>query len=380
MIPSPPPADEPRHHGEYNMKKKTVWITAAIIGLGALAVVLALAFTHWNKDGKKERRTVPQYTLEELENADITATEATNADSNESAGTTLNNDQWEELAESLFQEIRFWSSHDNKSKTEARLSTYDRIELWRKEHKLEKDDITKIFVKTIQDYFLEVEKKSENKKLMMWHRYAISLLHYYPPPQKQFMELVQKTAELEPDYVEMVIYGYINAYPDWIFDDKPILEIINKTDSTTYRLSGVCFDLTKQILKEKDENRRKRLLHKALEWAFQDDKLEIFHDLDRILLDHCEDYAAHPGRKLQLEKDLKQREEARKYTLSYLRSKYALEHFGEGDEALEVLYKLDMDDKVKSRILEKMNEIKKAGKDPSAIYTKEFFDELNNVK
>ena len=81
-----------------------------------------------------------------------------------------------------------------------------------------------------------------------------------------------------------------------------------------------------------------------------------------------------------MEKDLKQREEARKYTLSYLRSKYALEHFGEGDEALEVLYKLDMDDKVKSRILEKMNEIKKAGKDQSAIYTKEFFDELNNVK
>ena len=325
------------------MKKKTVWITAAIIGLGALAVVLALAFTHWNKDGKKERRTVPQYTLEELENADITATEATNADSNESAGTTLNNDQWEELAEFLFQEIRFWSSHDNISKTKARLSTYDRIELWRKEHKLEKDDITKIFVKTIQDYFLEVEKKSENKKLMMWHRYAISFLHDYPPPQKQFMELVQKTAELEPDYVEMVIYGYINAYPDWIFDDKPIIEIIYKTDSTTYRLSRVCVNSINQILKEKDENRRKRLLHKALEWAFQDDKLEIFHDLDRILLDHCEDYAAHPGRKLQLEKNLKRHEEARNYNWVYRRTKYALEHFGEGDEAFEMLYKMDTD-------------------------------------
>ncbi len=362
------------------MKKKTVWITAAIIGLGALAVVLALAFTHWNKDGKKERRTVPQYTLEELENAEITVTEAANADANESAGSSRNNDQWEELAESLMRELRFWSSHDDRRESETRISTDEFLERWRTEKKLEKDDMTYLFVKTIQDYFGELEKESDNKKLMMWHRYAVSGLQYYPPPQKQFMELVQKTAELEPDYVEMVIYGYINAYPDWIFDDKPILEIINKTDSTTYRLSGVCFDLKKQILKEKDENRRKRLLHKALEWAFQDDKLEIFHDLDRILLDHCEDYAAHPGRKLQLEKDLKQHEEARKYTLSYLRSKYALEHFGEGDEALEVLYKLDMDDKVKSRILEKMNEIKKAGKDPSAIYTKEFFDELNNVK
>ena len=362
------------------MKHKTGIIITAIIGLGALAVVLALVFTHWNPDGKKERRTVPQYTLEELENADITATEATNADSNESAGTTLNNDQWEELAESLFQAIRFWSSLDDMSKSEARISRYEHLERWREEHKLEKDDMTYLFVKTIQDYFGELEKESENKKLMMWHRYAISYLGYCPPPQKQFMELIQKTAELEPDCVEWVIYGYINAYPDWIFDDKPIIEIIYKTDSTTYRLSSVCVNSINQILKEKDENRRKRLLHKALEWAFQDDKLEIFHDLDRILLDHCEDYAAHPGRKLQLEKDLKQREEARKYILSYLRSKYALEHFGEGDEALEMLYRLDMDDKVKSRILEKMNEIKKAGKDPSAIYTKEFFDELNNVK
>jgi hypothetical protein len=203
--------------------------------------------------------------------------------------------------------------------------------------------MTYLFVKTIQDYFGELEKESENKKLMMWHRYAISYLGYCPPPQKQFMELIQKTAELEPDCVELVIYGYINAYPDWIFDDKPIIEIIYKTDSTTYRLSSVCVNSINQILKEKDENRRKRLLHKALEWAFQDDKLEIFHDLDRILLDHCEDYAAHPGRKLQLEKDLKRHEEARNYNWVYRRTKYALEHFGEGDEAFEMLYKMDTD-------------------------------------
>jgi hypothetical protein len=372
------------------MKHKTGIIITAILVICLLAVVLALVFTHWNTDGKKERRTVPQYTLEELENADITATEATNADSNESAGTTLNNDQWEELAESLFQEIRFWSSHDNISKTEARLSTYDRIELWRKEHKLEKDDITKIFVKTIQDYFLEVEKKSENKKLMMWHRYAISYLGYCPPPQKQFMELVQKTAELEPDYVEMVIYGYINAYPDWIFDDKPIIEIIYKTDSTTYRLSSVCVNSINQILKEKDENRRKRLLHKALEWAFQDDKLEIFHDLDRILLDHCEDYAAHPGRKLQLEKDLKRHEEARNYNWVYRRTKYALEHFGEGDEAFEMLYKMDTDLKLhdgeweraerEKRLKEGFEEAEKRGIDLSNVLGPELYKKYQSFK
>jgi hypothetical protein len=84
------------------MKHKTgIIITAILCGLCLLAFVLVLAFTHWNTDGKKERRTVPQYSLEELENAEMTVTEATNADSNRSAGTSLNNDQWEELAESL---------------------------------------------------------------------------------------------------------------------------------------------------------------------------------------------------------------------------------------------------------------------------------------
>ena len=170
--------------------------------------------------------------------------------------------QKEELTEALFQTMNQWLSDDVMS--DNRPSSYDRLESWRKAHKLEKEDMTNIFVKTIQDYYSELEKKSENKKLKKWHHIAINKLAYYPLPQKQFMELVQKTAELEPDYVEMVIYGYINAYPDWIFDDKRILEIINKTDSTTYRLSGVCFDLKKQILKEKDIQCLKVQLEKFL--------------------------------------------------------------------------------------------------------------------
>lgn len=362
------------------MKKKTVCITAAGLGFCLLAIVLALAFTQWNADGKKGQRMLPQYMLEELENAEITATEATNDDSNGSAGTLMNNDQWEELAESLMRELRFWSSHDDRRKSETRISTDEFLERWRTEKELKKDDMTYLFVKTIQDYFGELEKKSENKKLKMWHRYAISGLRYYPPPQKQFMELIQKAAELEPDCVELFIYQYIMAYPDWVFDDKPIIEIIYQTNTKTNRLTDVRVNLINQIRKEGDENRRKRLLHKALEWAFQDDMLEIFHDLDRMLLDHCEDYATHPGRKLQLEKDLKHHEENGKYNWGYLRSKYALEHFGEGDEALEMLYRLDMDGKLKLRIMERVEELKKARKDPSSLYSKEFLDELNNVQ
>ena len=291
------------------------------------------------------------------------------------------NNQKEELTESLFQAIRFWSSLDDMSHEEARLSHYDRIERWRKEHKLEKDDMTKIFVKTIQDYFLEVEKKSESKKLNTWHSYALFYIRYYPLPQKEFMELIQKTFQSEPESVKRIVPGYISAYPDWVFDDKTIIEVISKSDSKTYRFSGICVDLINQILKERDETRKKKLLDKAFEWSLRDDMLDIFHNLDRTLLDHYDkDYATHPGRMLQLKKDLKRYEKAKNYDWVYRRTKYALEHFGEGDEALELLSKLDKDDKLKRRMEERIDEIKKAGKDPSSVNIKELLDELYNEK
>ena len=77
-----------------------------------------------------------------------------------------------------------------------------------------------------------------------------------------------------------------------------------------------------------------------------------------------------------MEKDLKHYEKAKNYDWSYLRRKYALEHFGEGDEALDMLYKLDTDDKLQWHILNAMDEIKKAGKDPSSLYSKEFLEKL----
>ena len=235
--------------------------------------------------------------------------------------------------------------------------------------------------------FSILEKKPEDKKTEDLFYYAISSLRYYPPPQKEFMELIQKTSEWEPELVETVISGYISAYPDWFFDDKPIIEIIDKTYSKTNRLYGVCADLINQIRKEKNDVRKKKLLDKAFEWALQDDKLELFCFLDRTLLDHYDkDYATNPGRKLQLEKDLKRYEEARNYDWVYRRTKYALEHFGEGDEALEMLYKMDTDPKLKDgewerserkrRNREHIEEMKKAGKDPRSVYSKEYLEEI----
>ena len=295
--------------------------------------------------------------------------------------------QIEEQTELLFEEILFLSSLDDLSNEGSRLSIFDRIELWRKEHKLEKDDMANIFAKTIQEYFGELEKKSENKKLKTWHSYALSYLKYYPLPQKEFMELIQETSKWEPENIETIIVDYITAYPDWFFDDKPIIEIIYKSNLNTNRLCSVCVDLINQILKEKNEVRKMKLLDKAFEWALQDDKKEIFHDLDRVLLDHYKkDYATHPGRKLQLEKELKLYEEAKRYDWVYRRTKYALEHFAEGNKAFEMLYKMDTDPKLqdgaweqserKRRLREAIEEMKKEGKDPSSVFSKKYLEEI----
>ena len=289
----------------------------------------------------------------------------------------------EEIAESLFEAMDFWMTLDDIDIEEGEKcpETEDRLEKFRKAYVLEKSDMTNIFTKTIQDYISDMEKGSENKKLQGRAFYAFTYLGCYPVPQKEFMELIQKTFKVDPIYTENIINSYIKAYPDWIFDDKPIIEIIHKINTITMRLDNVYIDLSQQIKNEKDEIRRKKLLDKAYEWAFQDDKLEIFYALDRLLLDCCgQEYAELPARKNQLEKELKHYEEAREYYWSYLRCKYALEHFGEGDEALEMLYKLDTDHKLKLRIMERIEELKKAGKDPSSIYSKEFLDELYNAQ
>ena len=199
--------------------------------------------------------------------------------------------------------------------------------------------------------------------------------------------LVRKTVDLDPDHGGDLAYSYIKTYPDWIFDDGTFVEIAERVHSSMMSISSLLEDMFNQIGKETDEARKKKLLDKAFEWALRDDNLENFVFLDRLLLDHDKKrYATHPGRKLQLEKDLKCHEEAKRYDWVYRRTKYALEHFGEGDEAFEMLYKMDTDLKLrdgeweraerKRREREHMEEMKKAGKDPRSVYSKEYLEEI----
>ena len=232
-----------------------------------------------------------------------------------------------------------------------------------------------------------IETKSEKRSLRERYFSAMRYLQYYPPPQQQFLELIRKAVELEPESADTLILSYTKAYPDWVFDDGTILELTGKSDMEEFNLREAGSDLRIQVRQEKDEARRKKLLDKAFEWAFQDDKIKIFYELDRLLLDgYDKDYATNPGRKLQLEKDLKRHEEAEIYDWVYRRTKYALEHFGEGNEALEMLYKMDTDPKRwdgeweraerKRRIRESIEEWKKEGNDPSYIFSEKYLEEI----
>ena len=292
----------------------------------------------------------------------------------------------EELTESLFQTIDSWSRQiDNRTPAEIF------IEDLRKAYVLEKSDMTDLFVNVIQDHLSGVETKSEDRSLERRHYSAIHFLQYYPLPQEQFLELIRKTAELDPESADRLIRVYTEVYPDWVFDDKTIFELASKSDMKEFGFFEAYADLKRQIREEKDEARRKKLLDKAFEWVFQDDMLTVFHDLDRLLLDcRRQEYTELPARKMQLEKDLKRQEEADIYDWVYRRTKYALEHFGEGDEAFEMLYKMDTDPKLwdgewerserEKRLKEGFEEAEKRGIDLSTVLGPELYKKYQSFK
>ena len=298
------------------------------------------------------------------------------------------------LIENLSECFLFWESLDDIQIDEnGKILTptlAESLEEWRQAAGLTKEDMTDIFARIIREHLAGLETASDTGPILwmeaMYFRAQIYLKHY-PLPQEEFMALVRKTVDLDPDHGGDLAYSYIKTYPDWIFDDGTFVEIAERVHSSMMSISSLLEDMFNQIGKETDEARKKKLLDKAFEWALRDDNLENFVFLDRLLLDHDKKrYATHPGRKLQLEKDLKCHEEAKRYDWVYRRTKYALEHFGEGDEAFEMLYKMDTDLKLrdgeweraerKRREREHMEEMKKAGKDPRSVYSKEYLEEI----
>jgi len=300
-------------------------------------------------------------------------------------------EQRAELVEDLSECFRFWESIDDIEIDEnGKILTptlAESLEEWRQAAGLTKEDMTDIFARIIREHLAELETAPDSDRIPDMYFRAQWYLKNYPLPQEEFMALVRKTVDLDPDHGGDLAYSYIKTYPDWIFDDGTFVEIAERVHSSMMSISSLLEDMFNQIGKETDEARKKKLLDKAFEWALRDDNLENFVFLDRLLLDHDKKrYATHPGRKLQLEKDLKCHEEAKRYDWVYRRTKYALEHFGEGDEAFEMLYKMDTDLKLrdgeweraerKRREREHMEEMKKAGKAPRSVYSKEYLEEI----
>ena len=481
------------------MKKKTVWITAAILGLCLVAVIFVLARAYrsiliegtitddqgnamngvsayvtfsrkkagWYVGTKELEETVDSSFRFEGKGDAVFVVFAKKGYApgqilldRERGSQVLRRDLHivmkeltpEELEKRFFRTIYEWSQLDVYIDAGEKMpTTEDQLERLRKNFGLEKSDVTDLFVKAIREgvdtgidspdsgeeevgsiitnpfgipdppdvdfsdgvdtgedilaevHFVDdedeeslitppddlsgIETESEKRSLRERYFSAMRYLQYYPPPQQQFLELIRKAVELEPESADTLILSYTKAYPDWVFDDRTILELTDKSDMEEFNLREAGSDLRVQVRQENDEARRKKLLDKAFEWAFQDDKIKIFYKLDRLLLDHYEkEYATNPGRKLQLEKDLKRHEEAEIYDWVYRRTKYALEHFGEGDEAFEMLYKMDTDLKLhdgeweraerKRRIRESIEEWKKEGNDPSYIFSEKYLEEI----
>ena len=166
----------------------------------------------------------------------------------------------EELEKRLFRNLHSWRSNDYiiRYEGEEYPTDEDQLECLRKNYGLEKSEMTDLFVKAIQDYLSGKETNPENQTLQDRRRFveAIYDLEYYPPPQQQFLELIRKVVELEPESADTLILSYTKAYPDWVFDDGTILELTCKSDMEEFNLREAGSDLRKQVRQEKDEVRR----------------------------------------------------------------------------------------------------------------------------
>lgn len=128
----------------------------------------------------------------------------------------------EELEERLFRDIHEWRSIDLivRHKGEKYPTDEDQLEGLRKRYGLEKSEMTDLFVKAIRDYLSELETKSENQMLQDRFVEAIYDLEYYPPHQQQFLDLIRRTSELEPEsdlkhiLIDKLVTAYKKTYPD----------------------------------------------------------------------------------------------------------------------------------------------------------------------
>ena len=124
----------------------------------------------------------------------------------------------EQLEERLFWNLHSWRSNDNIVRYEGEKYPTDEemLERLRKNYGLEKSEMTGLFVKAILDYLSGKETNLENQTLQDRRRFveAIYDLEYYPPPQQEFLDLIRSATVELPDSADILMKGYKKAYPD----------------------------------------------------------------------------------------------------------------------------------------------------------------------
>ena len=358
-----------------------------LIAIALCAAVMTLHAAGCGKDAEPPKQTAPV----KQSDRDTSSTPVQTA-----ARPDINDPEVRaELIENLSGCFRFWASRDviKYDENGKRLTPTpgESLEEWRQTNGLTKEDMTDIFAGIIRERLAELETAPDTGKLPVMYSSAQYYLKNYPLPQEEFMALVRKTVDLDPEHADYLVKSYIETYPDWIFDDGTFVEIAERIHSSAMNVDTLLINMYNQVVKETDEARKKKLVDKAFEWALRDDNLKNFYSLDRLLLDHDKKrYAALPGRKLQLEKSLEMYEKKKYYGWEYRRTKYALEHFGEGDEAFEMLYNMDTDPKLRDgeweraerdkRLVEGFEEAEKMGIDLSEVLSPRLYEKYQSLK
>jgi hypothetical protein len=279
---------------------------------------------------------------------------------------SLDDDAKNDLDVSLFPLFHRYEYPEGATDAVRVIPDLKEIESWRRKNHFEKDVMTELFTEIIREH-VSVRRDRYNSYAPEGYECAVFGIRGYPPPGGEFLNLLRDCARARALKLPVVFDSFFHVYPDWFLHDGDVRAVAMKTRLDEFQPEQYLFDdLKKQFESETDAVRREKILDWIRQRALADDGLfEDFCELDRFLLDHCgEEYAASPERKRRLKRDLERYEDMGRRNWMYRRTKYALEHFGEGEDARKTLRDLDTNPAYRTRAYDVALEEKEGRKQP----------------
>ena len=279
---------------------------------------------------------------------------------------SLDDDAKNDLDVSLFPLFHRYEHPDGATNAVLVIPDLKEIESWRRKNHFEKAVMTELFTEIIREH-VSVRRDRYNSYAPEGYECAVFGIRGYPPSEEEFLRLLRDCADARALKLQVVFDSFFHVYPDWFLHDGDVRAVAMKTRHDEFQPEQYLFDdLKKQFESETDAVRREKILDWIRQRTLADDGLfEDFCELDRFLLDHCgEEYAASPERKRRLKRDLERYEDMGRRNWMYRRTKYALEHFGEGEDARKTLRDLDTNPAYRTRAYDVALEEKERRKQP----------------